>query len=174
MSFGNINAFKSPPTHFKVVRDGGFKKDHYDKLPSMVCEMLESLKQKYCSEPWFIKAWNEYRTYVFRTPIDKLRTPGYIFKKYVDVDKRPEPEVIKHYGIKGQKWGVRRFQNEDGSLIHPSGKKFRTDRDKSDLAKKVAIGLGAAAITAGVAYMGTKYMKNIRAKKAANFILSPV
>lgn len=23
---------------------------------------------------------------------------------------------LKHYGIKGQKWGVRRFQNEDGTL----------------------------------------------------------
>ena len=29
---------------------------------------------------------------------------------------------IKHHGIKGQKWGVRRFQNKDGSLT-PAGKK---------------------------------------------------
>ena len=29
---------------------------------------------------------------------------------------------IKHHGIKGQKWGVRRFQNKDGSLT-PKGKK---------------------------------------------------
>ena len=28
---------------------------------------------------------------------------------------------IKHHGIKGQKWGVRRFQNKDGSLT-PAGK----------------------------------------------------
>lgn len=27
---------------------------------------------------------------------------------------------LKHYGIKGQKWGVRRYQNEDGSLT-PEG-----------------------------------------------------
>lgn len=25
-------------------------------------------------------------------------------------------DALMHYGIKGQKWGVRRFQNEDGSL----------------------------------------------------------
>lgn len=25
-------------------------------------------------------------------------------------------EYLAHYGIKGQKWGVRRFQNKDGSL----------------------------------------------------------
>lgn len=25
-------------------------------------------------------------------------------------------EEIKHYGIPGMKWGVRRYQNEDGTL----------------------------------------------------------
>lgn len=29
---------------------------------------------------------------------------------------------LKHYGIKGMKWGVRRYQNEDGTLT-PAGKK---------------------------------------------------
>ena len=29
---------------------------------------------------------------------------------------------LKHFGIKGQKWGVRRFENEDGTLT-PEGKK---------------------------------------------------
>jgi len=24
--------------------------------------------------------------------------------------------VLSHFGIRGQKWGVRRFQNDDGSL----------------------------------------------------------
>ena len=30
-------------------------------------------------------------------------------------------DYLVHHGIKGQKWGVRRFQNEDGSLT-PEGK----------------------------------------------------
>ena len=33
----------------------------------------------------------------------------------------PSTEPICHHGIKGQKWGVRRFQNEDGTLT-PEGK----------------------------------------------------
>lgn len=31
-------------------------------------------------------------------------------------------ECLQHWGIKGQKWGVRRYQNSDGSLT-PAGKK---------------------------------------------------
>ena len=38
--------------------------------------------------------------------------------------------VIKHHGIKGQKWGVRRYQYSDGSLTE-AGKK-RYDRDASE------------------------------------------
>lgn len=34
--------------------------------------------------------------------------------------------VLYHHGIKGQRWGVRRYQNEDGSLTN-AGKKRYTD-----------------------------------------------
>ena len=33
----------------------------------------------------------------------------------------PYSDELFHYGIKGQKWGIRRFQNEDGTLT-PAGK----------------------------------------------------
>lgn len=49
-----------------------------------------------------------------------------------------ENNSLQHYGIKGQKWGVRRYQNKDGSLTN-LGKK-RQDRDvqehDTDWAKK--------------------------------------
>lgn len=35
---------------------------------------------------------------------------------------------LRHHGIKGQKWGVRRFQNKDGSLTS-AGKKRYGDSD---------------------------------------------
>ena len=37
---------------------------------------------------------------------------------------------LYHYGIKGQKWGVRRYQNKDGSLT-PAGKKRRSSSDEA-------------------------------------------
>lgn len=31
---------------------------------------------------------------------------------------------LKHFGIKGQKWGVRRYQNTDGSLTNAGKKRY--------------------------------------------------
>lgn len=39
--------------------------------------------------------------------------------------------VLKHHGIKGQKWGVRRFRNKDGSLT-PLGRKRYSEEDDSN------------------------------------------
>ena len=34
-------------------------------------------------------------------------------------------QTIKHHGIKGQRWGVRRFQNEDGSRTKAGESRYR-------------------------------------------------
>ena len=34
--------------------------------------------------------------------------------------------AIAHHGIKGQKWGIRRYQNEDGSLTEDGKKRYLT------------------------------------------------
>lgn len=40
-------------------------------------------------------------------------------------------DELYHHGIKGQKWGIRRYQNEDGSLT-PAGKKRQANAVASD------------------------------------------
>lgn len=44
---------------------------------------------------------------------------------------------LKHYGVTGMKWGIRRYQNEDGSLT-PEGKRrySRVDKLASEIHKK--------------------------------------
>ncbi len=39
---------------------------------------------------------------------------------------------IQHSGIKGQKWGIRRFQNEDGSLTPLGEERYRKQMQRED------------------------------------------
>ena len=52
-------------------------------------------------------------------------------------------EYLCHWGIKGMKWGVRRFQNEDGSLT-PQGRARYSDDSSS---KKNAVNFSSKSIS---------------------------
>lgn len=53
---------------------------------------------------------------------------------------------LYHYGVRGMKWGVRRYQNKDGSLT-PAGKKRAKQEYKED--NKTAFTLGRNATISG-------------------------
>ena len=77
---------------------------------------------------------------------------------------------LMHHGIKGQRWGIRRYQNEDGSLTPEGEKRYgyssEGTRKTSSTAKKVAIGAAIVAGTALAAYGGYK-LYNIEKDKRA-------
>ena len=43
-----------------------------------------------------------------------------------------EDAYLAHHGVKGQRWGVRRFQNPDGSLTEKGKRRMKTLQGKSD------------------------------------------
>ena len=65
---------------------------------------------------------------------------------------------LYHHGIKGQKWGVRRYQNEDGTLTEEG--KERYSISKKDVKRSLKIGAGVA--TAGAAYNVAKAAKTFK------------
>ena len=59
-------------------------------------------------------------------------------------NKPIRPDELFHFGVKGQKWGVRRYQNSDGTLTSEGRKRMKADNKK-------AFDLGMAATSWGQA-----------------------
>jgi hypothetical protein len=71
-------------------------------------------------------------------------------KNYKAYDIPDSEYELYHHGIKGMKWGVRRFQNEDGTLTDEGRKRLRKNSSYGKVARKT-IGDIAKAGIAGIA-----------------------
>ena len=78
--------------------------------------------------------------------------------------RRLKPDELQHHGVKGQKWGVRRYQNPDGTLTAEGRARFgtvegfnRAQTKKKKLLKHIVPGVGiAAGITGATALAARK------------------
>lgn len=152
------------------------KKDFFDDLPRAVCEVLETISWRWRNYDWFEEAWNKYRDHVINANSSgqAIKAPGFIFNEYIDEQvkenflNRESSEVLHsdadleelfHHGIKGQKWGVRRYQNEDGSYTE-AGKRERARRAGATIAGGLAGGLIGGALAAKHRLIGKKFVSN--------------
>lgn len=58
---------------------------------------------------------------------DKAKKGNRTYMKHYFVD---ESDHLEHHGIRGQKWGIRRFQKKDGSLTSAGKNRYKTANDE--------------------------------------------
>lgn len=125
-----------------------FNRDFLMDLPSQVRDIMDQLYWSYKDQPWFEEAWEKYREHVLDAGLGgKIKMPGFVFNEYIDryvdeQEKRRNKELahmdacdideLYHHGIKGQRWGVRRYQNEDGTLTDEGKERYDNADSKDD------------------------------------------
>ena len=84
------------------------------------------------------------------------------FKNYL-------PNELQHHGIKGQRWGIRRYQNEDGSLTEEGRERYGSDLKETSYSKatdndkiKKAVVVGASIAAASLAVYGAYKLSDVK------------
>ena len=74
-----------------------------------------------CTVLWLLSAAKAISLHAFMKHKDRMKG-GYM--SYYAVVRSPDSDYLDHHGILGMKWGIRRFQNPDGSLTEEGRKRY--------------------------------------------------
>lgn len=105
--------------------------DVQNRYMSYVDELYEKEAQRQADKDLFDRVFNtNYSTTVAALP-DPDKDGNWISLDDDRFKHMDNTEYLVHHGIKGQKWGVRRFQNENGTLTDAGRRRYRDDDEKS-------------------------------------------
>jgi len=93
---------------------------------------------------------------------------------YDYIEETYEDSFLEHHGILGQKWGIRRFQNYDGTLKAAGKRRAKTDRDKERAEKKKARAEKKEAKTQAKAEKAKEDLEKAKAKAIASADLNEI
>lgn len=108
--------------------------------------------------------------------------PSYLDNLYADIQPSYS-DSLTHHGIKGMHWGVRRYQNTNGSLTSVGKKRYGSSKNqhghskrKSSLDNKTIakVIIGSALVGGVAAGIGTVYTTNSDATKELDILTGPV
>lgn len=80
---------------------------------------------------------------------------------------------LYHHGIKGQRWGVRRYQNADGSLTRAGREKYTTGNSKGVHRRGEALNTGPAGEKAKKQLNHNKRYENLYSIDNFNYVVDP-
>ena len=93
---------------------------------------------------------------------------------YDYIEETYEDSFLEHHGILGQKWGIRRFQNYDGTLKAAGKRRAKTDRDKERSERKKARAEKKEAKTQAKAEKAKEDLEKAKAKAIASADLNEI
>ena len=86
----------------------------------------------------------------------------------------PYSDELSHFGIKGQKWGIRRYQNPDGTLTAEGKARYGSvenlNKHRQERKQKIKKGVKVAALTLGTIALATYAHKISLGKTILNLV----